>query len=100
MRHRIFAPCWQFESMKRTGLHKFAVMPHRWVVERTIGWMNNWQGLSKDYDFNSSMGEAKVLLFSIYYLSKRLTLRNQEVKIDHAFDVRLRKLPEKNNQTP
>ena len=28
---------WEFESVRRTDLHKFAVMPSRWVVERTIG---------------------------------------------------------------
>ena len=28
---------WEFESIKRTELHKFAVQPKRWVVERTIG---------------------------------------------------------------
>jgi transposase len=26
------------------------VQPKRWVVERTIGWMNNFRALSKDYD--------------------------------------------------
>ena len=41
---------WTFESVKRTELHKFVVIPKRWVVERTIGWMNNWRGLSKHYD--------------------------------------------------
>ena len=91
---------WIFESVKRTELHKFAVIPKRWVVERTIGWMNNWRGLSKDYDFNSSTSEAKVLLASVYYLSKRLTHRSREVEIDHALDARLRKLSETITQPP
>jgi putative transposase len=38
---------WEFESVKRTELHTFKVMPQRGVVERTIGWMNNWRALSK-----------------------------------------------------
>ena len=64
---------WEFESVKRTELHTFKVKPQRWVVERTIGWMNNFRGLSKDYDFDLRTGEAKLMLGSIYYLSRRLT---------------------------
>ena len=64
---------WEFESVKRTELHKFKVMPKRWVVERTIGWMNNFRALSKDYDTDARTGEANILWVSIYYLSRRLT---------------------------
>jgi putative transposase len=87
---------WELESVKRTELHKFAVMPKRWVVERTIGWMNNWRGLSKHYDYDSATGEAKVLWASVYYLSKRLTHRKPEENMDHVRDAKLRKLGEKN----
>ena len=61
------------ESVKRTELHQFKVMPKRWVVERTIGGMNNFRGLSKDYDYDLRTGEAKLMLGSIDYLSRRLT---------------------------
>ena len=44
-----------------------------WVVERTIGWMNNFRALSKDYDTDARTGEANILWVSIYYLSRRLT---------------------------
>jgi len=64
---------WEFESVKRTELHKFKVMSKRWVVERTIGWMNNFRALSKDYDTDARTGEANILWVSIYYLSRRLT---------------------------
>ena len=51
MREHVFKEHgWEFESVKRTELHKFAVQPRRWVVERTIGWMSNFRALSKDYD--------------------------------------------------
>ena len=95
---------WEFESVKRTELHKFAVIPRRWVVERTIGWMNNWRGLSKHYDYDSSTSEAKVLLASVYYLSKRLTRRQPDVEVDPIIDAKLRQLVEnsikKNAQQP
>jgi len=89
---------WEFESVKRTELHAFKVMPQRWVVERTIGWMNNWRALSKHYDYDSSTSEAKVLLASIYYLSKRLTRRQPNVEIDHVIDAKLRLLVENTSE--
>jgi len=91
---------WEFESVKRTELHKFAVIPQRWVVERTIGWMNNFRGLSKHYDYASSTGETKVLLASIYDLSKRLTQRKVEVEINHVLDAKLLQLAKQNPQPP
>jgi putative transposase len=85
---------WEFESVKRTELHKFVVQPQRWVVERTIGWMNNWRGLSKHYDYDSATGEAKILFASIFYLSKRLTHQETKPNIDPVIDAKLRKLTE------
>jgi len=64
---------WEFESVKRPELHKFVVMPKRWVVERTIGWMGNFRALSKDYDTDPRTGEANILLGSIHYMLRRLT---------------------------
>jgi putative transposase len=87
---------WEFESVKRTELHTFAVMPKRWVVERTIGWMNNWRGLSKHYDHDSATGEVKIVWASVYYMSKRLTYQKPEENIDHVRDAKLRKLAKKN----
>ncbi|MDR1053769.1 MAG: hypothetical protein LBL39_06300 [Planctomycetaceae bacterium] len=63
--------------MKRNELHKFEVMPKRWVVERTIGWTMNWRSLCRhydyDYDYDSATSETKVLWASVFYMSKRLT---------------------------
>lgn len=80
---------WEFESVKRTELHRFEVMPQRWVVERSIGWLNNFRGLSKHYDYDPVTGETKVLLASVYYLSKRLTKTKSEMNIDHKTNERL-----------
>lgn len=64
---------WRLDVVKRTELHRFAVIPKRWVVERTFGWLNNFRGLAKHYDHHAETVEAKVLLVSIFYLTKRLT---------------------------
>jgi len=68
---------WQFVSVKRTELHQFKVIPKRWVVERTIGWMNNFRGLSKHYDFDAKTGESKIYLAAMFYMTKRLTTTNK-----------------------
>jgi putative transposase len=62
----------EWEVVKRPELHKFAVIPKRWVVERSIGWTMNWRGLCRHYDYDSRTSETKVLLTSVYYMTKRL----------------------------
>jgi transposase len=37
----------EIEIAKRSELHKFAVIPKRWVVERTFGWLENCRRLWK-----------------------------------------------------
>ena len=88
---------WEFESVKRTELHTFKVMPQRWVVERTIGWMNNFRALSKHYERDAATGEAKILLASVHYLSKRLTHQEPKQERDPLMEAKLRKLAENTN---
>jgi transposase len=38
------------EIVKRSDLHRFVVLPKRWVVERTIGWLNRCRRLAKDWE--------------------------------------------------
>ena len=42
---------WVLEIVKRTDdLAGFKLLPHRWVVERTFGWLGRYRRLSKDYE--------------------------------------------------
>ena len=50
----------------------FAVIPKRWVVERTIAWLNRNRRLSKEYDRRPESTESWVYLASIALLVKRL----------------------------
>lgn len=50
----------------------FAVLPHRWVVERTFAWMGRYRRLSKDYEQNPSCSESVVYIASIRTMLKRL----------------------------
>ena len=43
----------------------FAVLPKRWVVERTFAWLNCNRRLSKDYKKTTSSSESQVLIASI-----------------------------------
>ena len=36
------------EIVKRTAALTFKVLPRRWVVERTFGWLNRYRRLSRD----------------------------------------------------
>jgi transposase len=38
----------EVEVAKRSELHKFAVIPKRWIVERTFGWLENYRRLWKN----------------------------------------------------
>lgn len=58
--------------MKPATQQGFAVLPRRWVVERSIGWVNRNRRLSKDYEHWPENSETWVYLASIHLLLKRL----------------------------
>lgn len=60
------------EIVKRPELHKFKVMPRRWVVERTFGWLGRYRRLSKDYERCATTGEAVIHLAMIRLMLNRL----------------------------
>ena len=39
----------------------FELLPKRWVVERSFGWMNSYRCLSKDYEGHSHHSRAWML---------------------------------------
>jgi transposase len=43
----------EVEAVKRNELHKFVVLPRRWVIERTFGWLEKFRRLWKN-------GERKI----------------------------------------
>ena len=50
----------------------FAVLPKRWIVERTFGWLNNYRRLSKDYERSIDSSQAMILLAMIWLMLNRL----------------------------
>ena len=51
---------------------EWAVLPKRWVVERTFAWLNGFRRLAKDYEASTSSEEANVVISHLYILLKRL----------------------------
>ena len=45
---------------KLAGQKGFQVLPRRWVVERTFGWMGRWRRLVRDYEQRCDVSEAMV----------------------------------------
>lgn len=65
---------WLLEIVKRTDQAKgFVPLAHRWVVERTFGWLNRSRRLSKDYERMTASSEAFVYLAMIHLMTRRLT---------------------------
>ena len=60
------------------GTKGFVVLPRRWVVERTIGWLGRWRRLSKDYEHLPEVSEAMVTLAMIRLMLHRLAHPNRK----------------------
>lgn len=43
----------------------FHLVAHRWIVERTIGWLNRYRRLAKDYEHHIHIAEAWICVASI-----------------------------------
>ena len=48
------------------------VLPRRWVVERTIAWIDQNRRMSKDYERSCASGEAFVYAAMIRLMARRL----------------------------
>jgi putative transposase len=67
---------WVLEIVKRSDKAQgFEVLPHRWIVERTFGWLGRYRRLSKDYEVFTATSEAMIRLAMIRLMVKRLAER-------------------------
>ena len=60
------------------GTTGFVVIPRRWIVERTFGWLGRWRRLSKDYEELPEVSEAMVTLAAIRMMLQRLVHPNRK----------------------
>jgi putative transposase len=65
---------WKLEIVERSSAHTegFAVLPHRWIVERTLGWLTRNRRLSKDYERKMQSSETFIKVAMIRLILRRL----------------------------
>ena len=65
---------WVLEIVRRSDDVKgFQVLPHRWVVERTFGWLGRYRRLSRDFEHTVASSEAMTYIASIRRMLKLAT---------------------------
>ena len=63
---------WMLGIVKRSDDVKgFQVLPRRWVVERTFGWLGRYRRLSKDYEGLTESSQAFVYAAMIHIMIRR-----------------------------
>ena len=64
---------WKLQIIKRSDAAKgFERLPRRWVVERTIAWLNRNRRLAKDFEATIASATAWIMIASIKLLSRRI----------------------------
>ncbi len=65
---------WELEIVERSSADTegFAVLPHRWIVERTLGWLMRNRRLSKDYERKVQTSETLIKVAMIRLILRRL----------------------------
>jgi transposase len=61
------------EIVKRSDTAKgFVVLPKRWIVERTFGWLGRCRRLAKDYETRTRAAAAFLILALIRLMLRRI----------------------------
>jgi transposase len=63
---------WIIEVVKRNEMHKFAVLPKRWIVERTLAWISRNRRLMRDFERYARTVAAFIRLAMIKIMLRRL----------------------------
>ena len=65
----------KLEIVRRTDDMKgFKLLPRRWVVERTFGWLGRYRRFSKDYEYLTASSECMIRIAMIGLMARRLSL--------------------------
>src|SRR5947209_4157626 len=60
------------------GQRGFAVLPKRWIVERSLAWLSRNRRLSKDYEYVEMYSEAHIYIASIRLMTNRLARKKEQ----------------------
>lgn len=70
---------------RAAGMIGFKVLPKRWIVERTFGWLGRCRRLSKDYEKLPEVSAAFLRLAMIRLLLQRKTYRSHALVMARGF---------------
>jgi putative transposase len=62
---------WTLQIVNRTEAG-FAILPKRWIVERTFAWLSKYRRLSKDYETLTESSESMIRIAMINLMLHRL----------------------------
>jgi putative transposase len=57
--------------LRPVGAKGWVLLPKRWIVERTFGWLGRYRRLSKDDEANPRSSEAWIYLAMIHRMARR-----------------------------
>jgi transposase len=63
---------WKMEIVRRCDRHRFAALPKRWIVERTIGWISRNRRLARDFERHCRTAAAFIRIAMIRIMLRRL----------------------------
>jgi transposase len=64
---------WTIEIIKRSDARDgFVVLPRRWVVERTLAWLNRNRRLAKDFERSIESATAWIFLASVQFATRKI----------------------------
>ena len=69
---RTILPHVEAQIVKRSDQKGFAVLPKRWIVERTLAWLNRCRRLAKDWENLNHKALAFLRLASIRLMLRKL----------------------------
>jgi len=73
---------WVLDIIKRSDSQRgFVVLPRRWVVERTFGWLGRYRRLSKDYEELPGTSEAMIYAAMIHLMIRRLARKSPSAAV-------------------
>lgn len=64
---------WTLEIVKKIHKKAFVVLPKRWIIERTFGWLNLYRRLSKDYEYSTKSSETMIHIAMIHLMLNKLS---------------------------